>query len=72
MSHAIASESPAPAAGPRTIAIVGLGISCSQRDVSMRGAQRLGLLLHGLAAQLVALGHGLDVAARAEARDRPR
>ena len=36
MSHAIARESPAPAAGPRTIAMVGLGISCSQRDVSMR------------------------------------
>ena len=35
MSHAIARESPAPAAGPRTIAIVGFGISCSQRDVSI-------------------------------------
>ncbi len=36
MSQAIASESPAPAAGPRIIAMVGLGISCSQREVSMR------------------------------------
>ncbi len=36
MSQAIASERPAPAAGPRTIAMVGLGISWSHRDVSMR------------------------------------
>src|SRR5439155_1161290 len=35
-SHASASDMPAPAAAPRTIAIVGFGISWSQRDTSIR------------------------------------
>ena len=34
-SQAIASERPAPAAAPRTMAIVGLGSSCSQRETSI-------------------------------------
>src|SRR5712691_6836935 len=34
-SQAMASDSPAPAAAPRTMAMVGLGISCSHREVSI-------------------------------------
>src|SRR3989442_10185902 len=34
-SQAMARDSPAPAAAPRTMAMVGLGISCSHREVSI-------------------------------------
>ncbi len=41
MSQARAMLSPAPAAGPFTMAMVGLGISCSSRDVSSRCRRRV-------------------------------
>ena len=39
-SHASAIACPAPAAAPFTIAIVGLGISCSSREISIRARRR--------------------------------
>jgi len=64
MSHAIASESPAPAAGPRTIAMVGLGhLRAASATSSMRLRSAWAFSSIVWAAQPRCLGHGLDVAA---------